>query len=152
MNEPQPGTDERVRAIKEHVSRVIKIFVRKNPTRSIPPALRTLDARKDPECHCKLPYPQGRFGTFICSGCGGIAVPDKPVSLDAFPRDVMGSRPAALRGGKPIVCPTCERVHHRLVYLRFNPTAQKLWCPRCTSSEKRTSFTSRLVHRKRAQA
>lgn len=154
MNEqPQPGSPERVQAIKDHIARVIKIYLRHHPDRSIPPALRRLSEFRDPECRCTHPLPQHRFGTFICSSCGGIAIPDKPISLDAFPRDVLGNKPAALRGGKPIACPTCERAYPaRLVYLRFDTGSKKLWCPRCTGSDKHKSFTSRLLHRKRAQA
>lgn len=152
MNE-QPQGAQRTKAIHEHVLRVIKIFRRHNPSKNVPRALRDLSERKDPECHCKHPLPQSRFGTYLCSSCGSVAVPDRPPRADEFPRDALGNFPAALRMGQPITCRTCAHgFPKRVVYLRFAESIKKLWCPRCHPTPRSESYTAKLLRRGRAQA
>lgn len=146
--EPSRGTPDRVRAVRAHVDRVIRIFERHHPVTAVPVELAALRTRDQPECDCEESKPRAAHGTFLCILCGGVTVPSRVLpSPNDFPKDDLGNTPVAVRDGVPIVCTTCK-AENRTVYARFAKKEQKLWCPVCHVSPQSESFTRRLLGRK----
>lgn len=167
---PEPGSEERERAVRSHVERVAEMAKQTNG--KTPDEIERILRMPHPECDCDNPSPKSAHKTVICTNCGGICVgaasekmqevvadairqrSDATPNPDDYPTDSLGRKPVLFNKGAktPIKCMRCE-AEGNLVYAGYAQRSRKIFCPtgRHTKIPNEAKFTNRFMRRKKAK-
>ncbi len=167
-DEPEPGSIEREKAVREHVKRVAAITAKH--TGSTPAEIERILEMPHPECDCDNPQPKSAHTTVICGNCGGICVGAASKKMkeaiaealraraattpnpDDYELDSLGRKPVVFNKSAktPIKCMRCE-AEGKLVYAGYAPRSKKIFCPtgRHTKIPREARFTQSFMRRKR---